>query len=54
MTSPPAYERISGLTYGTSTQEDRQRTRASWGWREVASSAVVLLFILAAYLYFNG
>lgn len=54
MTPAPSYEKISGLTYGTLTAEDRAESRASWNWRDVASTALVLALILAAYLYFTG
>ena len=54
MTEPPAYEKISGLTYGTLTDEDRAATRAGWNWRDVASSVLLVVLILAAYLYFSG
>ncbi len=53
-TSVPSYERLSGLTYGTLNEEHRRLSRGSWDWRDIAASAVVLLVILAAYLYFNG
>ncbi len=45
---------IKSLTVGTATAEDLSRTRASWGWREVAASGVVLACILGGYLYFRG
>jgi len=54
LTAPPAYDKISGLTYATLTDDDRRTSRGSWDWRDVGASAVVLLIILAAYLYFNG
>jgi SSS family solute:Na+ symporter len=54
MTPPPSYEKISGLTYGTMTAEDRAESRTSWDWRDVASTVLVLALILAAYLYFTG
>ena len=54
MTEAPDYKKIQGLTYGTASAEDRTRTRQSWNWVEVAGSAVVLVFILGAYLYFRG
>ncbi|MDH7501624.1 MAG: sodium/solute symporter [Verrucomicrobiota bacterium] len=54
LTAEPDYQRIKSLTYGTTTEEDRTRTRASWDWRDVAASAFVLVCILAAYLYFRG
>lgn len=54
MTAEPDYERIRNLTFETTTGEDRAKTRASWSWREVAGSALVLVCILGAYLYFRG
>jgi SSS family solute:Na+ symporter len=54
LTTQPDYERIKSLTFGTATAEDKARTRASWGWQEVAASAFILACILGAYLYFRG
>jgi SSS family solute:Na+ symporter len=55
LTSPaPEYGKLQGLTYATATAEDRAVTRASWDWRDVAGSALVLVCILVAYLYFVG
>jgi SSS family solute:Na+ symporter len=54
MTAAPDYEKIRNLTFETTTGEDRANTRASWSWREVAGSALVLVCILGAYLYFRG
>ncbi len=54
LTEEPGYEKISGLTYATRTAEDKARSRASWGTGDVIASAIVLLMILAAYLYFRG
>jgi SSS family solute:Na+ symporter len=42
------------LTFGTATADDRRQTRASWDWRELSASALVLACILGAYLYFRG
>jgi SSS family solute:Na+ symporter len=54
MTGEPEYEKIRSLTFGTATQDDRRRTRLSWNWRDVLTSAIILACILAAYLYFTG
>jgi SSS family solute:Na+ symporter len=54
MTQTPNYAAIQSLTFETVTAEDRANTRASWGWREVAGSILVLCCILGAYLYFRG
>jgi len=53
-TEEPSYEKIAGLTYGTLSEEDRQESRKSYTWRDVAASGVVMVLILAAYLYFRG
>ena len=53
-TSPPDYDKISGLTYGTLTDEDRMSSRSSWNWKDVAASILVLALILASYLFFTG
>src|SRR6266568_3968257 len=53
-TPPPAEERLVGLTYATVTAEQRQQSRSSWSRGDVTASAIVLLLILAAYLYFRG
>ncbi len=54
LTAEPDYATIRSLTYGTATEEDRRKTRSSWGWHEVAASAFVLSCIIGAYLYFRG
>jgi SSS family solute:Na+ symporter len=54
MTNVPAYEKISGLTYGTVTDEHRKESRSSWTVWDVVASVVVLLLILTAYIYFSG
>jgi SSS family solute:Na+ symporter len=54
MTEKPDYEKISGLTFGTLSKDDREKSRESWNWLDVTASAAVLAAIVAAYLYFIG
>jgi SSS family solute:Na+ symporter len=54
MTAQQDYRTIQSLTFGTATKEDLRRTRASWSWKEVVTSGVVLICILGGYLYFRG
>lgn len=54
MTEAPAYEKINGLTYATTSHEDREKSRASWSRGDVVASGTVLVLILMAYLYFTG
>jgi SSS family solute:Na+ symporter len=53
-TEAPSYEKISGLTFGTVTDEHRKESRSSWTFTDVAFSVLVVLLILAAYLFFVG
>jgi SSS family solute:Na+ symporter len=53
-TERPQETQIAGLTYATVTSADRDATRASWNRWDVLASAVVLLLIASAYLYFRG
>ena len=52
--APPAEKQLVGLTFATITPEMRRESRASWGMLDVVTSAVVVLAIIGAYLYFNG
>jgi SSS family solute:Na+ symporter len=54
LSAPPSEERIKGLTFATTSAEDRAKSRASWNRWDVIASAAVLLLILLAYLYFRG
>jgi SSS family solute:Na+ symporter len=54
LTGEPDYRRLRGLTFATVSTADREKSRASWDWREVLGSAFVLVCILAAYVYFRG
>ena len=54
LTPPPDARKLTGLTYATVTEAQRQESRRSWNQWDVLSSGAVLALILAAYVYFNG
>jgi SSS family solute:Na+ symporter len=54
LTKAPSYEKISGLTYGTTTLEDQEKSRSSWTKGDVIFSIILLVVIVAAYMYFTG
>jgi solute:Na+ symporter, SSS family len=53
-TEPPSEEKIRGLTFATTTAEQRAESRASWSQGDLIASGLVLLLIVLAYLYFRG
>jgi solute:Na+ symporter, SSS family len=50
----PDAAQIQGLTFATLSDSDRETSRGSWSWRDVAASVFILACILAAYIYFTG
>ncbi|MHC4559187.1 MAG: sodium:solute symporter [Planctomycetota bacterium] len=54
ITAPPSYEKINGLTYGTTTAEDKEKSRSSWTKGDLIFSIALMVIIVAIYLYFTG
>ena len=54
MTEEPDYKKIDGLAFGLVSEKDKRETRDSWNAMDVITSSMVIVLILAAYLYFTG
>jgi SSS family solute:Na+ symporter len=54
LTTEPSLKQIQGLTYGTVTDAQKQESRESWSAIDVFASSLVLVAIVAAYVYFSG
>ncbi len=54
MTPPPPETKISGLTYGTLTLEQRAANKASWTWVDVVASLFVIAMVIGVLSYFTG
>ena len=50
----PDYARISGLTFSTMTEEDKRASRSTWSVSDVILSVLLVVIIIALYLYFTG
>jgi SSS family solute:Na+ symporter len=53
-TAPPDYDKIRGLTYATTVAEDKAASRASWGWKEVVFSLLVVGVVAFTLIAFAG
>lgn len=53
MTQKPSAKQLNGLTYATTVQEDKAKSRASWNKFDVILSLIVLVVIISAFLYFS-
>jgi len=54
LTEEPDYKKIQGLAFGTVSDEDKATSKGSYTKLDIIASSVVLVLILAAYLYFRG
>jgi SSS family solute:Na+ symporter len=54
LTSPaPDEANIKGLTFATTVAEDKKASRASWNKTDVLLTLLVLVFIIAVFMYFS-
>jgi SSS family solute:Na+ symporter len=54
LTRKPSFEQIKGLTYATTVTSDREVSRASWNYKDVINSLVVLVIIALIMITFSG
>lgn len=53
-TAAPSESQIRGLTFATTTEEQKAESRASWSGLDVWASVALMAAIVAAYMYFRG
>jgi SSS family solute:Na+ symporter len=49
----PDEAHIKGLTFATTVAEDKKASRASWNQKDVILTLIVLVFIVAIFMYFS-
>ena len=54
LTKEPDYSAIKNLSFGTRTNEHLADSHASWDWRDIATSILVVVVIIGGYVYFTG
>ena len=52
-TEKPSEEQLNGLTFATTVSADRAASRASWNALDVWLSSIVIVFIVAIFIYFS-
>src|SRR6187200_2133666 len=53
-TPKPDYAKISGLTFSTMSEQDKMESRATWSMKDVVLSVLLVVLIIAVYMYFTG
>jgi solute:Na+ symporter, SSS family len=54
LTAPPSAAQISGLTFATTTEAQRQESRSSWSALDLFTSVGLVVLIVVGYVYFCG
>jgi SSS family solute:Na+ symporter len=53
LTTKPSEVQLNGLTYSTTVAADKAKSRASWNATDLVLSLIVLVFIVAVFIYFS-
>lgn len=53
LTSIPSFQKIQGLTYGTTVSADKAKTRESWTFFDLVLSIIVVVIIAFILIYFS-
>lgn len=53
LTPKPDDKHIKGLTFATTVAEDRAASRASWNTRDVILSLIIVVIVIAVFIYFS-
>ena len=53
LTENPSEQRLRGLTYATTLAQDRALSRASWSYKEVIHTAIIISIIVLIMIYFS-
>lgn len=53
LSEKPSEVQLNGLTYSTTMAKDREASRASWTILDVVLSSIVVIIIIATFLYFS-
>lgn len=53
MTDPPDSKQLEGLTFGTVSAYEREKSRSSWSIMDIILSVIVVLLIIIIFLYFS-
>lgn len=53
-TTPPTDEKVKNLTYGTITEEEKQKSKNSYNWKDILISVIIVVIVAGVMLFFNG
>ncbi len=54
LTEAPSLEKVTNLTFGTITEEEKLKNKSSYNWIDIAVSVLVVAIVIGIMVFFNG
>src|SRR5690606_17212930 len=54
LTPAPSAEKVANLTLSTISEEEKRNNKASYNWKDVVISVVILAIVISIMVFFNG
>ena len=54
LTEAPSLEKVTNLTFGTITEEEKLKNKSSYNWVDIAVSVLVVAIVIGIMIFFNG
>lgn len=54
LTKAPSDEKVKNLTFNTITDEEKLKSKASYGWIDIGISVLIIVIVVGVMVFFNG
>ena len=54
LSEAPSLEKVTNLTFGTISQEEKLKNKSSYNWVDIAVSVLVVAIVIGVMVFFNG
>ncbi len=54
LSEAPSLEKVTNLTFGTISQEEKLKNKSSYNWVDIAVSVLVVVIVIGVMVFFNG
>lgn len=54
LSKSPTEEKVENLTFGTITEQEKERNKSSYNWVDIAVSVLIIIIVIGVMILFNG
>ena len=54
LSKSPSEEKVENLTFGTITEQEKERNKSSYNWVDIAVSILIIIIVIGVMILFNG